>query len=69
MTGPCVVEIGVVQIIIAVSTGLGGLLTVWLTHRRRMADRERQAFEDIVLEKLGLTTEVADWHRRVKRRR
>lgn len=40
----CVNELNVAQVLTVVFTGLSSLLTIWLAHRRKKADRERRRF-------------------------
>lgn len=62
--GPCGTTFDAHVIITAVFGGLSTLLSVWLAHRRRRADDERRAFEDTVLQTLGLNRDVVDLFRR-----
>lgn len=65
---PCETMGSVGHLILAVFTGISTLLGVFLAHRRKQADRERRAFEDAVLDHLGLKYEVRDWPMRKLRR-
>ena len=51
---PCETLGSVGHLIIAVFTGFGTLLSVWLAHRRKVADQERRRFEEAVAERLQL---------------
>jgi len=58
----------VAVVILAVFQGLAMLLGVWLAHRRIVADAERRAFEETMLQKFGLEYDTKDWARRQVRR-
>ena len=52
--GPCTNAASYLHIVIAVFGGLSSLLTIFLAHRRRLADKKRESFYEVVADYLGI---------------
>ncbi|HKY46329.1 MAG TPA: hypothetical protein VJM50_24765 [Pyrinomonadaceae bacterium] len=65
---PCETMGSVGHLILAVFNGLTLLLTAFLAHRRKLADTERRAFEEMVLRKLKLSQDEIEWYARSRKR-
>lgn len=57
--GPCVTARFDLQLVSMVSTALTAILTMWLAHRRALADSERKEFYRQMRDKHGLDHPVA----------
>lgn len=52
---PCGNATSHMQLLVAVFAGTNTLLAMWLSHRRRMADKRHKRFSDIMLRKHGIS--------------
>lgn len=67
-SGPCTTARFDLQLLIMISGALTSIVTLWLAHRRALADDERKAFYRQMRDKHGLDHPQEDVGRRVAKR-